>query len=72
MWKRVYGEYKEAYSNSVFQKDTLKDYFQNVEGIQDKQQQWRGVWKSGVAKWLGLAQLKVAMDEHATLNVLKR
>lgn len=56
----------------MFQKDTLKDYFQNVEGIQDKQQQWRGVWKSGVAKWLGLAQLKVAMDEHATLNVLKR
>jgi hypothetical protein len=42
----------------MFQKDTLKD--------------WRQVWKSGVAKWQCLAQLKVGMDEHATLNVLKR
>jgi hypothetical protein len=30
VWKGVYGEYKEAYSNSMFQKDTLKDCFQNV------------------------------------------
>jgi len=30
MWKRVYGEYKKAYFDSVFQKDALKDCFQNV------------------------------------------
>jgi hypothetical protein len=30
MWKGVYAEYKEAYSNSVLQKDTLKYCFQNV------------------------------------------
>jgi hypothetical protein len=30
MWKGVYGEYKEAYSDLVFQKDALKDCFQNV------------------------------------------
>jgi hypothetical protein len=43
-----------------------------IEGIQGKYKQWRGVWKSGVTKWLSLAQLKVGMDEHATLNVPKR
>ncbi len=30
MWKGVHGEYKEAYSNLVFQKDTLKNCFQIV------------------------------------------
>jgi hypothetical protein len=30
VWKGVYGEYKEAYYDSMFQKDTLKYCFQNV------------------------------------------
>jgi hypothetical protein len=69
VWKGVYGKYKKAYSNSMFQKDTLKDCFQNVlKEFKTNKSNEEGSTKVVLQN----DQLKVGIDGHATLNVLKR